>query len=185
MDDIKIIELYFNRNEEAIRQTAVKYGKFCYAIANNILGNKQDAEESVNDAYWDAWNSIPPHRPTSLSLFLGKITRRIAIDRWRRLTAQKRGGGELTLALDELYQCVSDSTDVEREFERKQLADTINQFVKNLPKDEQKVFLCRYWYMDSIASISKRFHYSESKVKSMLYRTREKLRAKLKKEGLL
>lgn len=183
MEDTKIIDLYFKRNEQAIEETAIKYGKFCFSIANNILASKEDADESVNDTYWDAWNSIPPHRPSSLSLFLGKITRRIAIDRWRRRSAQKRGGGELPLALDELYQCIADNTDVEREFEKKQLSQLINTFVKALPTMEQKVFLCRYWYMDSIASISKRFHFSESKVKSMLYRTREKLRMELKKEG--
>lgn len=183
MDDRKIIGLYFARCEQALEETAAKYGKYCLSIASNILSDRQDAEECVNDTWLDAWNSIPPHRPNSLALFLGKITRRISIDRWRRQTAQKRGGGEMDLVLEELYQCIPDSMDVEREFEKKYLAEVINRFVKALPEQEQKVFLCRYWYMDSIKDISKRFGYSQSKVKSMLMRTREKLRKELKKEG--
>lgn len=183
MDDKGIVRLYFDRNERAVDETAKKYGTYCFSIAHNILSNREDAEESVNDTYLDAWNSIPPHRPNSLALFLGKITRRISIDRYRHKNAQKRGGGELELVLDELYQCIADDADVEKEFEKRHLASVINEFVKFLPTNEQKVFLCRYWYMDSIQSISKRFGYSESKVKSMLYRTREKLKEKLRKEG--
>lgn len=183
MDDKGIIKLYFERKESALDETAKKYGKYCYAIAFNILSNREDAEESVNDTYMDAWNAMPPHRPNSLSLFLGKITRRISIDKWRIQNAKKRGGSETALVLEELYQCIASDTTVEREFEKKHLSQVINQFVKTLPGNEQKVFLCRYWYMDSIKSISKRFGYSESKVKSMLFRTREKLRDVLRKEG--
>ena len=183
MDDKGIVRLYFERNERAIDETSRKYGKYCFSIANNILSNREDAEESVNDTYLDAWNSIPPHRPNSLALYLGKITRRISIDLYRRKNAQKRGGGELALVLDELYQCIADETDVEKAFEKLHLSQVINEFVKFLPRNEQKVFICRYWYMDSIQSISRRFGYSESKVKSMLFRTREKLRDALRKEG--
>lgn len=183
MDDKGIVRLYFERNERAIDETSKKYGKYCFSIANNILSNREDAEESVNDTYLDAWNSIPPHRPNSLALFLGKITRRISIDLYRRKNAQKRGGGEMALVLDELYQCIADETDIEKEFEKRHLSQVINAFVEFLPRNEQKVFICRYWYMDSIQSISKRFGYSESKVKSMLFRTREKLRDALRKEG--
>lgn len=183
MDDKGIVRLYFDRNQRAIDETSKKYGKYCFSIAYNILSNREDAEESVNDTYLDAWNSMPPNRPNSLSLFLGKITRRISIDLHRRKHAQKRGGGELPLVLDELYQCVADEADIEKEFEKLELSRTINEFVKFLPRNEQKVFICRYWYMDSIQSISKRFGYSESKVKSMLFRTREKLRDTLRKEG--
>ncbi len=185
MDDKGIIALYFSRQERALEETASKYGKYCFSISHNILGNREDAQECVNDTYLDAWNSIPPHRPNSLSLFLGKITRRISIDRWRRGNAQKRGGGELPLVLDELYECIPDTGDVEQIYERKRLSEVMNRFVKSLPTAEQKVFLCRYWYMDSVRDIGKRFHYSESKVKSMLYRTREKLKEELKKEGFL
>lgn len=183
MDDQIIVDLYFQRSEKAITETAVKYGNYCYSIAFNILNNNEDAEESVNDTYNDAWNSIPPHRPSILATFLGKITRRIAIDRWREHNAAKRGGGEIPLILDELQDCIANVTSVEEEYEKLHLSDVINAFVKSLPETEQKVFLCRYWYVDSISSISKQFSFSESKVKSMLFRTREKLRLVLIKEG--
>lgn len=184
MDDKEIVDLYWRRNEAAISETAAKYGKFCHSIAYNILGSNEDAEESVNDTYLDAWNSIPPHRPSILSTFLGKITRRICIDRWRKRSAQKRGGGQIAVALDELEECISGGQSVEQEAEAKLLADVVNSFVKSLPVTERSVFLCRYWYMDPIETIAKEFGFSQSKVKSMLYRTREKLRAKLIKEGL-
>lgn len=183
MDDHIIVDLYFQRSERAISETASKYGNYCYSIAYNILSNNEDAEESVNDTYNDAWNSIPPHRPSILATFLGKITRRISIDRWRKRNAEKRGGGEIPLVLDELQDCIANATSVEEEYEKQHLSDVINTFVKSLPETEQKVFLCRYWYVDSISSISKQFGFSESKVKSMLFRTREKLRLVLIKEG--
>ena len=183
MDDQRIVELYWERSEQAITETQSKYGSYCYSIAYNILNSNEDAEESVNDTYNDAWNSIPPHRPSILSTFLGKITRRISIDRWRKHNAEKRGGGEMPLVLDELQECVADKKTVEQEYEKKHLSDVINSFVKSLPETEQKVFLCRYWYMDSIGSICKQFGFSESKVKSMLFRTRDKLRVVLEKEG--
>lgn len=128
---------------------------------------------------------MPPHRPSVLSTFLGKLTRRISIDKWRRATAKKRGDGQLPLVLSELEDCVSDGKSIEEETERKLLAEVIAAFVKSLPETEQKVFLCRYWYMDSVSAIATRFRFSESKVKSMLSRTREKLRIRLEKEGLV
>lgn len=184
MDDKKIIDLYWQRNETAIDETAAKYGPYCHSIAYNILDNNADAEESVNDTYLAAWSGMPPHRPSILSTFLGKITRRISIDRWRRRSAEKRGGGQITVVLDELEECIADEKSVEQEVEAKLLADVINSFVKALPDTEQQVFLCRYWYMDSVESIANEFGFSQSKVKSMLYRTREKLRTRLIKEGL-
>ncbi len=183
MDDNKIIELYFQRAENAIEETDKKYGKYCYTIADNILNDRYDAEESVNDTYLSAWNSIPPHKPSILATFLGKITRRISIDKWRRRNAEKRGFGETPLVLDELQECVADTKNVESEMDRKLLEEVINSFVASLSPTEKKVFLCRYWYLDSISSISKQFGFSESKVKSMLMRTREKLRKILIKEG--
>ena len=185
MDDTQIVELYWERKECAIEETATKYGSYCRSIALNILHNPEDAAESVNDTWMDAWNSMPPHRPSVLSTFLGKLTRRISIDKWRRTTAKKRGDGQLPLVLTELEECISDGKSIEEETERKLLAEVIASFVKSLPETEQKVFLCRYWYMDSVGSIATRFRFSESKVKSMLYRTREKLRVRLEKEGLV
>ena len=185
MDDTQIVELYWERKEYAIEETATKYGSYCHSIAENILHNEDDAKECVNDTWLSAWNSMPPHRPSVLSTFLGKLTRRISIDKWRRNTAKKRGDGQLPLVLSELEDCISDGKSIEEETERKLLGEVIASFVKSLPETEQKVFLCRYWYMDSVSSIATRFRFSESKVKSMLYRTREKLRIRLEKEGLV
>jgi len=185
MDDTQIVELYWARKESAIEETEAKYGSYCRSIAGNILQNHDDAEECVNDTWLGAWNSMPPHRPSVLSTFLGKLTRRISIDKWRHITAKKRGDGQLPLVLAELEDCVSDGKSIEDETERKLLAEAISTFVKALPETEQKVFLCRYWYMDSVSAIATRFRFSESKVKSMLSRTREKLRVRLEKEGLV
>lgn len=185
MEDQKIIDLYWSRSESAISETAGKYGGYCYSIAYNILTNNEDAEESVNDTYMAAWNAMPPRRPSVLATFLGKITRHLSIDRWRSRSARKRGGGEIVLALEELEDCVSDSNTVEKTYERKQLAIVFNRFLETLPETERLVFLCRYWYLDSVADIAACFGFSVSKVTSMLHRTRGKLRAVLQKEGLL
>ena len=183
MDDNHIVDLYWQRNESAISETATKYGKYLHSISYQILLNNEDAEECVNDTYNDAWQSMPPHRPSILSTFLGKITRRISIDLWRKYSAEKRGGGVMTLALDELEECVLGTGDVEAEVERLELQKKLNDFLLALPKVDRQVFMCRYWYMDSISDIAKQFAYSQSKVKSRLYRTRNKLRAMLEKEG--
>ena len=182
MEDGKIVYLYWERSERAIPETAKKYGRYCFSIAYRILSCKEDAEESVNDTYVGAWNGMPPHRPSVLSVFLGKITRRISVDKFRKKTARKRGGGEMPLILDELFECVADDRTVDGEMERKRLAETVNSFVLALPETERQVFLRRYWYMDAVADIGRRFGFSESKVKSMLARTREKLRAVLIRE---
>ena len=184
MNDKNIVDLYFNRDEEAITQTDKKYGRYCYSIAYNILTNKEDAEESVSDTYMTAWRAIPPRRPSVLSTFLGKITRHISIDRWRERVATKRGGGEVTLALEELEECVAGLQNVEMEYERKELIQAYVKFLDTLPVTERRVFLCRYWYVDSVEAIAEKFGFSQSKVKTMLYRTRVKLRKQLAEEGL-
>ena len=184
MNDKSIVDLYFSRDEEAITQTDKKYGRYCYSIAYNILTNKEDAEESVSDTYMTAWRAIPPRRPAVLSTFLGKITRHISIDRWRERVATKRGGGEVTLALEELEDCVAGLQNVEMEYERKELIRAYVKFLDTLPVTERRVFLCRYWYVDSIEVIAEKFGFSQSKVKTMLYRTRAKLRKQLAEEGL-
>ena len=183
MNDKNIVDLYFNRDEEAITQTDKKYGRYCYSIAYNILTNKEDAEESVSDTYMTAWRAIPPRRPSVLSTFLGKITRHISIDRWRERSANKRGGGEVTLALEELEDCVAGLQNVEMEYERKELIQAYVKFLDILPVTERRVFLCRYWYVDSVEAIAEKFGFSQSKVKTMLYRTRTKLRKQLAEEG--
>lgn len=183
MNDKTIIDLYWKRSERAIFETAAKYSGYCYTIAYNILSSKQDSEESVNDTYLAAWNTMPPKRPDILSAFLGKITRYISLDRWKNRSAAKRGGGQVTLALEELEECVSNGKSIEQEYLQKELLRYINQFLESLPEIECKIFVCRYWYMDSIQDISERFGYSQSKVTSMLYRTRGKLKKQLEKEG--
>ena len=184
MTDAQIVEMYWNRNEQAISVTAEKYGTYCYSVAYGILHNDEDSEESVNDTYMSAWNSMPPHKPGILKTFLGKITRRLSIDRWRRKNAEKRGG-EIAEILDELSECISPIGDPIAETEKAMLDNTINTFVRELKDTEQMVFLCRYWYAKSVKEIAKLFGFSESKVKVMLMRTRNKLKARLKTEGLL
>ncbi len=185
MNDEEIIGLYWKRNENAITETAAKYDNYCYSIAYGILADREDSKESVNDTYLAAWNSMPPHRPSVLSTFLGKITRRISIDRWRKKNAGKRGGGQISEALEELGECVSDKNNVEQKIEQEAVVQVINSFLKKLPDTEQKVFICRYWYLESINTVAKQFGFTQSKVKSMLFRTREKLRVILTEEGLL
>lgn len=185
MEDQCIVELFWARSENAISETSAKYGRYCHAIAYHILSNEEDADESVNDTYLDAWNSMPPHRPDILSTFLGKITRRIAIDKWRSRDAKKRGGGETSLVLDELAECVASGHDVEREIEERELMRALDEFLGKTSEVERDVFLCRYFFLLSVSEICKKFAFSQSKVKSMLARTRKKLRADLEKEGLI
>lgn len=183
MHDTEIVDLYWERNERAVEETAKKYGSYCYSIAYNVLSNHEDSEESVNDTYIEAWHAIPPHRPRVLSSFLGKITRRLAIDKWRNGHAKKRGGGELASVLEELEECALYSDSTEEHFDQQMLSRAINDFLGRLPAQERRVFVCHYFYIDSVDSICKQFGYSESKVKSMLFRTREKLRIYLQEEG--
>ena len=183
LEDGRIVDLYWARSERAITETASKYGRYCYAIANNILQSVEDANESVNDTYLGAWNSIPPHRPSILRTYLGKITRRVSLKKWRDKNRDKRGGGEVALALEELEGCVPSNATVEEEIIAAELSKTLNRFVAKLPETERQVFLSRYWYLDSIEQISLDFHFSNSKVKSMLYRTRGKLLSHLRQEG--
>lgn len=185
MEDKDIVDLYWQRDEKAISETAEKYGRYCYSIAYNILYDTEDAEESVNDTYLNAWNSMPPHRPAVLSTFIGKITRFISLKKWRNKRTQKRGGGNIDLAYEELSECIPAKSAVEEEFENKEIAKLIDSFLEMLPVCEQSVFVCRYWYFDSISAISNQFGFSENKVKSMLHRTRKKLRSKLLEEGVV
>lgn len=184
MEDSQIVALYFQRSERAIDETAKKYGKYCYHIAYNILRNREDTEETVSDTYLGAWATIPPHKPVVLSTFLGKIARRTAIKRYQHSRTQKRGGGEVALALEELSEFLSDGQNPESTIENAELTKLLNDFLRALPKEERSVFVCRYWYFDSIETIAERFGFSQSKVKSMLARTRKKLRATLQQEGI-
>lgn len=176
MDDTTIVSLYWERKPKALEESAAKYGRYCYTIARRITPDPQDADESVNDTWLGAWQSMPPHRPSVLSLFLGKLTRRISLNRWREQHREKRGGGEVPLALDELAECLSAPQSVEAEVESRELSRVIRQFLSSLPQAERDVFVSRYWFLASIEEISQKFGYNESKVKSMLFRTRKKLK---------
>lgn len=185
MEDSQIIDLFFARSEQAIQETDTKYGGYCYSIAYNILTNPEDSEESVSDTYLSAWNAMPPRRPPALAAFLGKITRHISIDRWRKRQAFKRGEGQMEIALEELSECVSGAESAEDTAMRKEIQASLNRFLGGLKETERSVFLCRYWYLDSTEEIAEKSGFTVSKVKSMLYRIRKRLHAHLEQEGLL
>ena len=184
MEDSQIVELFWQRNEAALTETANKYGRYCTSIARNILGNAEDAKECVNDTYLGAWNAIPPHRPAVLSTFLGKITRRLSLKKYRDQRADKRGGGAIEAHVDELENLIPDGQSIDENLNAQELAKTLATFVGTLGDNERRVFVCRYWYFDSISDIATRFGLSQSNVKVMLKRTRDKLAAYLAKEGI-
>lgn len=182
MTDRDIIALYFARDERAIEKTRDKYGGFCYSIAYNLLGSREDSDECVNDTYLGAWNAMPPHKPEILSAFLAKITRRLGISRLRKRRAQKRS--HTAVALDELEECVADTGLVYDHMETEELRDMLQAFLGTVPQKERDMFVCRYFYCDSIAQIATRFFCSQSKAKTTLFRTRQKLRAYLTERGV-
>ncbi len=182
LDDEKIVELYWDRDEQAIPATSEKYGSYCMSIAKNILDSHEDAEECVNDTYLNAWNSMPPHRPSILSTFLGKITRNLSFNRYKHNTAHKRGSGELPSVLDELSDLVS-GNDVEKEFDAKELVKAIDTFLGTLTPVKRSIFVCRYWYTDSISRIALQHGMNEGAVTMTLKRLRQKLHNYLSKRG--
>jgi len=185
VNDRELVELYWQRDESALTISEERYGAYCLRIAHNILGDTEDAGECVNDVWLAAWRSIPPHRPKVLQAFLGKLTRYISLKKRRDQHAAKRGGGELPLIYDELADCIPARNCVEQEVETAALSAVINRFLDGLSAVEQAVFLRRYWYFDSISAIARQFRFTESKVKSMLFRTRKKLAQMLEKEGFI
>lgn len=184
MDDIAIVNLYWARSEHAISETASKYGKYCRTISYNILANADDADECVNDTYLKAWNSMPNHRPSHLAPYLAKLTRWLSLNRLREGNSIKRGGGEVPAILDELAEVLDSGTDIEKELEVRELTRAIQNILDCLDKTERDVFLARYWFAASISEIARKSGFTESKVKSMLHRTRKKLLARLKEDGL-
>lgn len=184
MDDKSIVDLYWERDETAIVETQNKYEKYLFKVAFNVLSNSEDSNEAVNDTYLHAWNSMPDNRPSILSTFLAKITRRVSIDCYRRKTADKRGGSEYDLSLQELMESgfePGECADNESEFE--ELGKAINAYLKTLSREMRMVFIRRYFHMDSVKDICVKYGFSESKVKSMLMRARNGLEKYLKKEG--
>ncbi len=185
MDDKLIVELYWRKDSGAISATSQKYGAYCYTIADNILHSHEDSQECVNDTWLRAWDSIPPQRPSVLRLFLAKITRSIAFNRYNARNAEKRGGGEITAVLDELSECVAASSEVHAEYEAKELSRCINRFVHSLPERDGNVFLRRYFFNDSVSDIAVRYGLSENNVMVILSRTRKKLKKLLTEEGYI
>ena len=184
MEDEKILSLYWQRDESAIQETKDKYGPYLYKIAYNILCSLQDSEESVNDTYLAAWDSMPPHRPNVLSTYLGKLTRRISIDIFRRKNRDKRQASEYALSLDELADCISARDGgPEQVLEAQLLADAIGDFLRSISEDTRNLFIGRYYFLDPLKETARYCGMSESKAKSMLFRTRCSLRAYLEKEG--
>ena len=185
MEDDQIIELYWARAETAITETSNKYGNFCHQIAYRILRDREDSEECVNDTWLKAWEAIPPARPESFSAFLGKITRNLALHRYERKHTQKRGEGQVTLALHELEECIPAKDHVEGVVDQLALTEVLNTFLAGLSAEARKVFMCRYWFLYSVKEIAAEYGISESKVKVTLLRARRKLRILLEKEGLM
>lgn len=183
MDDNSIIQLYWDRNDQAIKATSEKYGRYCKAIARNILNNEEDAEECINDTYLNAWNSMPTHWPEQLAAFLGKITRNLSFNKYKHNRAEKRGGGETALILDELTDCVSGADDVEQIIDRQELKKAINLFLRSLSTKKRNLFVRRYWYADSISDIAGDYGMPPGTVSKTLERTRKQLRAYLTERG--
>ncbi len=189
MEDIQIIELFWKRDEKAIRETQRRYEPYCRSIARRMLQNHQDVQECLNDTWLGIWKAIPPHRPDCLRTFVGKITRNFALKRLERAAAQKRGQGQVELALEELDFSLAGPAEVEQQveesFDHKKLAAVLEHFLRSLSRQARVLFLRRYWYFCSIGEIARGEGLSEGAVKSSLFRTREKLKAILKEEGLL
>lgn len=183
MKDSEIVNLYWERNENAIQQTEQKYGAYLSKVAYNILVDFEDSKECVNDTYLAAWNSIPPNRPNNLSTYLGKITRQISIDVFRKKNSVKRYASQYAISMEELGDSFADGTTPEQELDAKLLDAAINRFVCALPDDVQRAFVGRYFFFDSLKDIASYCGMKESKLKSLLYRTRQQLKSYLVKEG--
>ena len=183
MKDEQIVGLYWDRNEDAIRQTQLKYGSYLSKVADNILGNLEDSQECVNDTYLAAWNSMPTNRPNVLSTYLGKIIRQISIDVYRKKNRQKRYASQYAISLDELGDAFSDGSTPDEVLDAKLLDEVINRFVCTLSDEAQKAFVGRYYFFDSLKEIAGYCGMKESKMKSLLYRTRQQLKEYLLKEG--
>ena len=185
MEDSEILELYFRRDEDALRETEARHGGVCRSLAQRMLGSAPDAEECWNDALLRAWNAIPPERPAQFRAWLLKLTRRLAIDRYRAMTAEKRGGGELPLVLEELSECVSGSPAAEDDAMARALGAAVSRFLRGLPERERSIFLRRCFYAEANRDIARSLGMRENAVAVSLRRTRGKLRTYLTKEGFL
>ncbi|MBE6853675.1 MAG: sigma-70 family RNA polymerase sigma factor [Ruminococcus sp.] len=183
MDDKTIIQHYWDRDERAITETDEKYGSYCCYIANNILSNREDSQECVNDTYLKTWNAIPPQRPRVLPAFLGRIVRNLALNMYEKNNAAKRGGGQAALVLHELEECIPDKA-INIENDENELSEVIDSFLDLLSSRNRKIFVLRYWYTESVRSISERMKMSENSVSATLKRLRKKLRKHLAERGI-
>lgn len=181
--DNEIIVMFYERDEAALSAASSKYGRYCSAVAMNILGNRQDAEECVNDALLKAWESIPPAKPDNLPGYLAKITKNISLNRYRSAHTEKRGSGGITAVYEELSECVPDNADVERSYEQKELIAAINSFLGKLSSDRRDLFVLRYWYCMSVSEAAARMGIRENRAAVELFRTRKKLVKYLEKRG--
>ena len=184
VSDGDIIELYFKRDEQAISATKDKYGRYLFTIGNNILNDRLDSEECLNDTYFSTWNRIPPERPNYLQMFLSKIMRDISISRYRKNRSKKRTPSELTISLEELGDCIISESDVEEDLAIRELARILNSFLKDISKRQRFIFVCRYYYCDSVKSIASMLNVGAKTVYRELQTMREELRAALEKEGI-
>jgi RNA polymerase sigma-70 factor (ECF subfamily) len=185
MRDDEIISLYFDRSEQAIQESMDAYGNYCGKIAHNILKNREDAEEAVADTWLRAWNAIPPTRPNSLRIFLGRITRNLSLSIWRSKTAESRGGTEIDLALDELAECIGHGAGPEELVQTQELSRCVSEFLHGESDNNRVIFLRRYYYLESSKEIALRLGTSDSNVRMILSRTRKRLKDQLKKEGYI
>lgn len=184
MEDSEIVELFWKRDQDAIVQTDLAYGSMCRGLSRRILKNSEDAEECVNDSYYRLWERLPPERPRHLGSFLARIVRNLSLNRLRELTAMKRGGGAIALALDEL-QTVCGVENVESTVTARELGQAVDRFLRTQPERSRGIFLRRYFYLESRLEIAERFGVSAAQVSVILSRTRKRLREYLTKEGLL
>ena len=183
MTDEKIVQLYWDRDTSALAETQAKYNRYLTKIAYNILGDMEDSLECANDTYFHAWKSIPPHRPSVLSTYLAKITRRVAIDRVRKKSREKRIPSEYVFSLSELEDCIPSHSKAEQSFEAEELGKLINTYLKTISPEARRLFIGRYFFMDSLKDVARYCGMNEAKAKSMLYRTRCGLKKYLEQEG--
>lgn len=183
VEDKNIVDLYWNRKDSAIVETSEKYGSYLFKISFNILYSKEDSEECVNDTYLKAWNSIPPNRPNLLKAFLGKITRNLSIDLYRKNRTKGRSG-EVEIAIEELEGVIPSGEDIFKTLDEKYLVEKINEFLERINRQDRKIFLLRYFYLHSSKDIEKLTDIKVSTINTILYRTRNKLRKHLEKEGI-
>ncbi len=185
MNDAEILNLYWERDEQAISETQKSYGNYCYSIAYHILHTREDSEECVNDTWLRAWNAIPPSRPGRLGLFLGTITRNLSFDKWKHKNALKRGNGAMETALEELVECVPSACSTEDAVEEAELQRMLNRFLGTLPERDRNIFLRRYWYVEECREIADRYGMKLNTVKTTLFRIRGKLKDYLEQEGIV